>query len=534
MTSPGPASIEARARALPFAALACVQWAISFALARRVPTVGTYDTAYYYVIARNIAQGRGITDTVLWQFLGTPEAVQRPAGGYWEIGWPLVLGSLMRVFGTSQRAAILLCAALSGLLPVLTALVARLAGARPGQAFLAGLLVCLQARLWATDVTPDATLMYQLACLGGTAAFLQSWGREPLLPRLLAVGVALAFPMYVRGDGFVLCAAALVLLLFAEGRPTRASLRRAAAVALGAALLGLPFAMRNLDVFGHVTPEGRTLRLWMTSYDDLYRFLSDPTPALWWRQGLGRLAAVRKDAIVAHLGALVSQAPWPLVVFAAVGGVSLVRSARGKVLPLFVVLSLLVPCLVAPLIASADRFVMNVLPILCVMAAAGILAVRDLAARFAPPRIAGAAVIGAGLWSSAFVFRGPTTVRAFVDGLARYRDTPACLADAPRLAPLALAPGDVVLTCDPWRVAAVLDVATVMCPNDGPAAVAAVVERYRPRYVLVSSSPPLRRLVASGGLRLVATLRDGAWYALPAPVRSADGHVTDAAPSPAE
>jgi hypothetical protein len=309
-------------------------------------------------------------------------------------------------------------------------------------------------------------------------------------------------------------------------------------VGLGAALLGLPFALRNLAVFGRVTPESRTMRLWMTSYDDLYRFLGDPTPALWWRQGIGRLVVARKDAIGLHLVAIVSQVPWPLLLFAAIGAILLLRSPapRGaRILPLFVVLSLLLPCLVVPLIASADRFVMNVLPILCVMAASGIVATRDLAARRAPPRLADAAVIGLGLWSSVALFRAPTTVRAFVDGLARYRAAPASLADAPRQAKLALAPGDVVLSCDPWRVSAVLDVAGVMCPNDGRAAIEALVARYRPRYVLVSPRSPLQSLVSGGRahLRLVATMDDGAWYALPGPVRSADGRPGLEAP-PAE
>src|ERR1700722_20575747 len=133
-----------------FAFLPALQWAICFTAARTIRTVGSYDTAYYYVIARNIGQGRGLTDTVLWQFLGTPESVQRPAGNYWEGGWPLVLGALMRVFGHSQHAAILLSAATSGLVPPATALVAYLAGKRAGPAWLAGLLVCLQARLLPT------------------------------------------------------------------------------------------------------------------------------------------------------------------------------------------------------------------------------------------------------------------------------------------------------------------------------------------------------------------------------------------------
>src|SRR5262249_9643059 len=124
-----------------FALLAALQWAVSFHAAETIRTVASYDTAYYYVVARNVAPGRGLLDTALWHFLGTPDTVARPAGDYWEVGWPLALGLLMRVFGSSQRAAILVCAVLSGLLPLLVALVARLATRRTDVAWAAGLLV---------------------------------------------------------------------------------------------------------------------------------------------------------------------------------------------------------------------------------------------------------------------------------------------------------------------------------------------------------------------------------------------------------
>ncbi|MGH7270635.1 MAG: hypothetical protein ACREJ3_09410 [Polyangiaceae bacterium] len=503
-----------RRRLWPFAVLPALSWAISFAAARTIHTVATYDTAYYYVIARNVAQGRGLTDTVLWQFLGVPESVQRPAGGYWEIGWPIILGTLMRLFGHSQRASIFICSALSGLVPLATALVAYLAAKRLDVAWLAGFLVCLQVRLLATNITPDATTMYQLAYLSGMVALLWVQKRDASPGQMLAIGVVLAFPMHVRGEGFILGAAALPLLFFSGGRPSRAATRRTFWVAAGMMGFVLAFVLRDLVVFGHLVPKSRSLRLWMTRYDDLYRFASDPSPATFWAQGAVRIANVRVDALRSHLDGLMHEVPWPLVAFSVAGVAAMVRSSRTWVLPLFFCLSLLVPCLVVPIIASVDRFAMNVLPVLCVAASFGIFAVRDAVARSTAPRFLRFAVLSAATLACIAVFRDPISFRTYIDRLRIYRHTPDFLANTRSLAPLHLLPTDVVLTDEPWRVAAVLDVATVMCPVDGPAAVDAVVKKYRPRFVIAKSNSSLQRLVAAKkfDLRAVATMKDATWY----------------------
>ncbi len=516
-----------RRRLWLFALLPLLQWAISFTAAWRLRTVDTVDTAYYYVIARNLAQGRGLTDTVLWQLLAPPDTVQGPAGSYWEVGWPLVLGGLMRVFGHSQRSAILLCAALSGLVPLAVALVAYLVGGRRGPAFLAGLLVCLQARLLPTNVAPDAAILYQLSCLAGMAAFLWARDRDVAPARLCAVGAALAVPMVVRGEGFLLGATALPLLLFARGRgllaDRRERARRVLWVALGMALFSLPFAVRNAVLFGHLVPESRSLRLWMANYNELYRFETHPSAARFWQQGWPRILGVRRDALVAHLRGLAVQIPWNLLPLGAAGVVARARSPRSWVLPLFVLLSLLVPCLVVPLIANVGRFVVNVLPTVCIAASFGIFAVGDVLARRS--RVLRAAAVGAGALASVAIYRGGVSARTYLDALDVYRTTPAVLTDADTLAKLQLAPGDVVVTDDPWRVAAALDVATVMCPLDGYAAILALVEKYRPRLFLVGGNAALKRLVATQTLDVapVAVFPDRAWYALRGPVRNADG-----------
>jgi hypothetical protein len=161
-----------------------------------------------------------------------------------------------------------------------------------------------------------------------------------------------------------------------------------------------------------------------------------------------------------------------------------------------------------------DRFVMNTAPVLCVLAAAGAFAIRDLVTAILPWRTVGVLVVAGACAAGVAVYRAPKRAPGDLDLLRYYRDTPASLDDARVRRMLAGRPDDVVLTCDPWRVAAVLDVATVMCPNDGAAAVDAVMERYRPRYVHAGIGTALAGLAnrKRGTLREMARTGDAVWY----------------------
>jgi hypothetical protein len=501
------------------ATLAALQLSLSLWAASTIQTVDTVDTADYFVVARNLAEGRGLTASVVWEFLAAPDAVRHPAGDYWDVGWPLVLGLILRVVGTSQRAAIGASAALSSLLPVATSGVAwasaRRAGKEPfARAMLAGLLVCLQSRLVMSNVSPDVTLFYQLTSLAGLGAALSLDPREASIAKRIAVGAALAIPMHVRGEGFVVLLCALPCVMAGAGVSWRERARALSATLAGVALVGSPFWARNLAAFGHLAPPSHALRLWMVRYDELFRFLSTPSPARLSDQGFAALARVRLDAIRGHVDLLTRQAPWPLVVLAIVGAALALRTPGDRpaasAVPLFVLLSLLVPCLVAPVIANDGRFVMNTLPALSVLASSAIVALAG-GLRAKQPALGPLAALALGA-ASVLVFRGNASVRTGIGYLDAFRRTPACLAHAGTVASLRMTPSDVVMADDAWRVAAVMDVAAVRPPRDGEAAEDEVLARYAPRFVLADTAQ-LQRLAQRHGMVPVAAMQGGTWYA---------------------
>ncbi len=367
--------------------LALLQGLVSLHDVWDLRTVYNYDTASYFVVARNFALGRGLIDTNLWHYLA-PESVPHPAGDHWPVGWPLILGALMRVFGHSERAALLITATLSTLLPVGVFALTRAVRASAGLAvpLLAGLLVIFQGRLYQTNVTTDVTMPYALSVLGGLvgAFHLVDRAAKDARPRRAFdafAGLLLTAPLWLRGEAFFLPLAFAPTLLWARGAraalPLRA--RRLAWLLVGVAAGQLLLGAYNLAAFGRVVPLTRSLTPWMTSYGDLYFFLTDPSRAIWQAQGAGVIVAKIRTVLADHGAAFFHQLPWMLPVSALIGAVLAAwrRDSRAWTVTLFVLLTWLVQGVLVPVIANANRTVMNATPCLCVLAALAVAPLLD-------------------------------------------------------------------------------------------------------------------------------------------------------------
>lgn len=522
---------EQRARiALAVAALALLQAALSFRDCRGLTHTGNYDTAYYHTVARNFATGRGFTESMVWHYLGPPPPIARPAGDCWMAGWPLVLGVLMVGFGHSGGDALRICAGLSVVLPLLAFRLSNRVRPRVGTALLAGLLVCAQSRLHQSNVTPDVTLCYQLFVLFGLGTGLGALRGDASVPRLVGAGLALALPVWVRGEGFIaLLAVTLALLVWGDGdRPRR--LRRAGWVVLGAACGVAPLLLYHLAAFGRLSPLPRSLTFWLTDMDELYRVDSDPSFRAWLSQGVWRLGSERLRCLRALIYNLLIQIAWPVLVSASVGIVSGVarRSLEVLGLSLFLVLSALVPVALVPFFTNPDRLVMHALPVLCVLAASGVGDLVGWSAGKAQGARAAAVAVAALLIAGCVLVRAPLNSQGHFERgwKAQFRPVPAHLVAAAR--DLGLKAHDVVLTQDPWQVAAFLDVRTVMIPYDGPGAFRRVIAQYDPRFVLLpdeqskDANPKIARyfndyrgILRDLGFRQVARVGVSTWYERP-------------------
>ena len=100
-------------------------WSVSLVTLVVVSTLfshpGYMDAFYYYHVAENIAQGQGLVERFVWNYLPPPDAVTHPSNTYWMPLVSLVAAPFLLVFGAAFRAAQLPFVLLSSLVPIMTA-----------------------------------------------------------------------------------------------------------------------------------------------------------------------------------------------------------------------------------------------------------------------------------------------------------------------------------------------------------------------------------------------------------------------------
>lgn len=466
--------------------LVLLQALVSFTAAASIAHVGVYDPAWYYSVARNIARGDLPPDHVIWHYLGIPESVERWPGDYWSPGWPWLLGGLMALAGSSMSHAVWICAVVSLALPPLVFFTLRALTGQALLAWLGGLVVILQVPLQQLSVTPVPTLLYQIAVLAGFTLLMRALSCPDRRARLLAAGAVLAAPVWLRGDGFLPLAAALLTVLVAAGG-MRAARRLVAGgwILAGSMIALVPLWLHNALLLGSATPAPRRMVPFLITYDDLAAFLSDPSAASWWALG----PAVHLERIAGRLaevaGELPSKQPLLLIPLALAGAfhtwLARGRHPAGLFLTLLAILRLVAPVVLAPMVSIPSKQVIIALPLLCLLALLGLAWIVELARPAGRAGIAAAlavALVGLTVWVWPARIRNPLD-RSWAENrltLPAYFDESA----VPRFQR-----GDLLLAKNPWIASAVANVATMMPPSDGAEAVIQAVERFRPTHLLL-------------------------------------------------
>ena len=215
---------------------------LTLAIAVRVGTACLYrqpgyTDAYYYALgARTLAQGQGLVESFIWNYLDPPAQVVHPGYLYWMplaalLGW---LGTL--VGGVSFRAIQAPFVLLSAMLPLVAYGIAldldlgsaRASGqARYRYALLAGLLAVVPGFYSHVLVLPDNFAPFALAgslCLWAVGRGLRD-GRAAWFG---LAGLAAGLGHLARADGLLLLAVALGFALVVPGARPRVRLRAGA------------------------------------------------------------------------------------------------------------------------------------------------------------------------------------------------------------------------------------------------------------------------------------------------------------------
>jgi hypothetical protein len=259
------------------------------------------DSSDYLLVARNLFQGRGFVEDVVWNFLSHPAAVAHPRHDSWMPLETILIYVSQRLWGQSFWAAELPGLALGAALPVVGMAIALELGAGGIYAAAAGILLAVGPRLVYYSIDTDAMMAY--AFFQGLVVLSALRGLQGR-PRWLALaGVAAGLAHLSRNDASIWVPALILIFLLGrrrDGNPP-APFRFWLLAGAGYLLVMAPWMARNLSVFGTLFPPNSTQAMFFHDYLDLYGFDQDFTLRSYLAQGPAVIAGHKAAGLAAML-----------------------------------------------------------------------------------------------------------------------------------------------------------------------------------------------------------------------------------------
>jgi hypothetical protein len=267
--------------------------AVRLAVAVCISRPGYMDPAYYAAGAVNLAQGGGLAEPYLWNYLDDPAGLPHPGFLYWMPLPSLLAAPFAALFPGSFFALQIPFVFLSALLPLVGYGVAWQVARSRRFAWATGLITLFSGfffPFWTLPETFAPFALFGSLALWVAGCRMQDAGRKGGLVDWLAsllVGLLVGLAHLTRADGILLLpVAALAPLLSLRRRITDHASRSTgpalsfvtchlSLVALGYLLVMTPWFIRNLSVVGAPLPPSGSQVLWLTEYDDLYCYECD-------------------------------------------------------------------------------------------------------------------------------------------------------------------------------------------------------------------------------------------------------------------
>lgn len=272
---------------------------------------GYMDEAYYLLTARNLSQGQGFQENILWNFMDDPAGLPHPSHLYWMPLTSIFAAAGMVIFGPTYFAA---CLPLS------------LIGAMIAPAMYLLLFSWLRDHFWAIIgavlamaggyylvyySAVDAFSLYMLLGFGyfiAGAKIIDEKGKDKILAGIFA-GLCAGFLHLTRAEGLLWAGFIPILFLVAWFLARNEEERKPDSYLWGAALgmgvyglLMSPWFFRNLELFNSLTAMGSTSNLLLTTYNDLFIFpASELTFERWLSVGAETLLQHRLKAAGVNL-----------------------------------------------------------------------------------------------------------------------------------------------------------------------------------------------------------------------------------------
>ena len=286
---------------------------VAFRLATALPLTyaGYMDASYAMHVAENLARGRCFVEDVLWNYLDHPMGLPHPSNLYWMPLPSILIAPFYALFGVSYRVAQIPFIVLSSLLPLITFYISHKIFRRDAYAWTAALFTTFSGFYTIYWVSPDNFTPFALTA--SLCLLFIARGLEHTRARdFFIAGIFAGLSHLSRADGVLLLAIAPLALWVSSIAYCVFRLRYtqyATLFLLGYLFTMLPWFARNTLTLGAPLPSAGTKTLWLTSYDELFRFADDLTLQRYLDWGIGnivgsKLRAAGINFLVIAFGAL--------------------------------------------------------------------------------------------------------------------------------------------------------------------------------------------------------------------------------------
>jgi hypothetical protein len=289
----------------------------SFTAALLMPVPGFMDAEYYYSGGVRLFSGQGFTENFLWNYLDNPGLLPHPAFTYW-MPLPSLLAALgMWISGSSDFfSARLFFVLIAALIPLAAYFTSFTFSKSSRIAFLSGLLSAFPV-FYGIHLTNTETFSLYIifGCLFINLAFYSGniFGITGY-KKWLILGCLSGFLHLTRADGFLWLLAALLIggiegissLQLSKNGLFKVGLS-ILCVLTGYFIVMFPWYFRNWSIFGSLFPTGNSQTIWLTYYDQIFKFpASELSYNNWINSGWKLLLIARWEALIANLQTLIA------------------------------------------------------------------------------------------------------------------------------------------------------------------------------------------------------------------------------------
>lgn len=482
---------------------------IALATAYLQSSPGYMDAYYYYYGGTRLAEGYGLSEMILWNYLDDPSGLPHTAFSYWmpftsflaAAGIKLFSGFL-GVYRGAQAVFILIAASI----PPITAALSWELTNNKRYVWITGVLAAFMGYYLPFVVAIDAFGVYML--LGGLFFLVAA---KPGRSRYFILGIIAGIMHLTRADGLLwLGIGGLGPLMdalredetnFIKTIFSKAYISQGLVVIGGYLLVLLPWFIRNYVEFGAILSPGGSKTMWVLNYDELFSYPADIlTFSRWWAAGFNELISVRFEALLVNLQS--TFASLGMIFPGVLAGFGIFRSRRNSVVHLagvYWLLLIFVMTVVFPFAGIRGGFFHSgsaLMPVIWVMIPIGMQVVTEWSVktfrwetRKIRPFYIGLLFLYVVLFSFGISFTkivgdNPETAPVWNVTLHHYKAVEESIQEH--------YPGsdEIIVTINPPAYTVLNDRPSIGMPDGGVDSLLDVIQRYQARFVLLEPSHP--------------------------------------------